>query len=263
VLAEAAAVLALAGPGADAHAFAVSVARGGPRPAGSAAERRAHERMARRFRGAGLRVRVQRFSTPRGRSRNVIGVRPRAGGCVRVLMAHADSMPAGPGALDNASGLGVLAALAPRLDAIDPPCEVWLVATGAEERLYTGSPDHLGALALTRIVPRRRVRAALSLDEVGRGRRFLLRSPVPSARPRVERELISAARAHGIRVGWRRDEGSGNSDHREFELAGMPAVKLGVVDNRCRHLACDRAGRLQRPAFARAQRLVEAALLIR
>ena len=263
MLAEAAAVLALAAPCADAYAFAVSVARCGSRPAGSAAERRAHERMARRFRGAGLQVRVQRFSTPRGRSRNVIGIRSQSGPrrCLRVLMAHADSMPAGPGALDNASGLGVLAALAPRLDAIDPPCDVWLVATGAEERLYTGSPDHLGALALTRIVPRRRVRVALSLDEVGRGRRFLLRSPAPYARPRLERELLTAARSRGIRMGWRRDDGTGNSDHREFELAGMPAIKLGVVDNRCRHLACDRAGRLHRSAFARAQRVVEATLV--
>jgi Peptidase family M28 len=263
VLAEAAAVLALAAPGADAYGFAVSVARGGPRPAGSAAERRAHERMARRFRAAGLQVRVQPFPTPRGRSRNVIGIRSHGGPprCVRVVMAHADSTPAGPGALDNASGLGVLAALAPRLQAIGPPCDVWLVATGAEERLHTGSPDHLGALALTRIVPRRRVRVALSLDEVGRGRRFLLRSPAPSARPRVERELLAAARALGIRMGWRRDDGTGNSDHREFELAGMPALKLGVVGNRCRHLACDRAGRLHRSAFARAQRVVEATLL--
>ena len=62
--------------------------------------------------------------------------------------------------------------LAPRLDAIDPPCTVWLVATGAEERIYTGSPDHLGALALRDIVPRRRLRYALSLDEVGRGASF-------------------------------------------------------------------------------------------
>ena len=126
--------------------------------------------------------------------------------------------------------------------------------------MYKRQPDHLGALALTRIVPRRRVRVALSLDEVGRGRRFELRSPAPSARPRVEGELLRAGRARAIPIGWRRDEGTGNSDHRELALAGMPALKLGVLDNRCRHLACDRAGRLHRSAFARAQRVVEATL---
>src|SRR5687767_15635036 len=121
--------------------------------------------MRRRFEAAGLDVRVQRFDTPRGRSRNVIGVLE-GGRCLRVLMAHADTVPPAPGAEDNASGLGLLAALAPRLEAIDPPCEVWLVATGAEERIYTGSPDHLGSLALVRLVPRARLRYALSLDEV-------------------------------------------------------------------------------------------------
>ena len=251
------AAAAFAGPGEDARRFAVFVAGQGARPAASVAERRAHVRMRRRFARAGLDVRVQRFSTPRGRSRNVIGVRRGRRGCVRVLMAHADTVPPSPGAEDNASGLGLLAALAGRLEKVDPPCTVWLVATGAEERIYTGSPDHLGALALRRIVPRRRLRYALSLDEVGRGSYFRLRSPVGAPRPGVERELLGAARRVGVRLDWQRDSGTGNSDHREFELAGMPGVKLGVLANPCRHEACDTPGRLQRWAFARVLRVVE------
>jgi aminopeptidase YwaD len=180
---------------------------------------------------------------------------------VRVLMAHADTVPPSPGAEDNASGLGLLAGLAPRLEAIDPPCTVWLVATGAEERIYTGSPDHLGALALREIVPRRRLRYALSLDEVGRGASFRLRSPVAAPRPRVERELLAAAEEVGVSLDWQRDSGTGNSDHREFELAGMRGVKLGSLDNPCRHAACDSHDRLQRRAFARVQRIVEAAII--
>jgi Peptidase family M28 len=245
--------LATAALGVQAHNVAVSIARDGPRPAAGRLEHRAHGRMAKRFRAAGLTVRVQRFSTPRGRSRNVIGVW-RAGRCLRVVMAHTDTVPPSPGAIDNASGLGMLAALAPRLAAIDPPCTVWLVATGAEERLYTGSPDHLGALALTRIVPRKRLRYALSIDEVGRGTRFRLRSPVPKPRRRVERELMRSW------IDWQRDESTGNSDHREFELAGLPGVKLGVLDNPYRHTAADTPARLQRRAFARAQRVVESVL---
>ncbi len=58
-------------------------------------------------------------------------------------------------------------------------------------------------------------------------------------------------------VDWQRDDGTGNSDHREFELAGMRGVKLGVLDNPCRHSACDTPSRLQRRAFARVQRVVE------
>jgi hypothetical protein len=70
-------------------------------------------------------------------------------------MAHTDSTPNAPGANDNASGVGVVTELAGRLERIGPACDVWLVATGAEERIYTGSPDHLGALALARPQPLR------------------------------------------------------------------------------------------------------------
>jgi aminopeptidase YwaD len=131
LLAEAVVAAAL---GVQAHTVAVSVSRDGARPAAGALEARAHRRIRRRFERAGLDVRVQRFSTPRGRSHNVIGVRDGERRCVRVLMAHADTVPPSPGAEDNASGLGLLAALAPRLELLDPPCTVWLVATGAEER---------------------------------------------------------------------------------------------------------------------------------
>jgi hypothetical protein len=253
VLAAALAAAAFAAPGNVGYNFAVSASRDGPRPAAGRLERRAQMRLKRRFANAGLTVRVQHFATPRGRSRNVIGVW--AGGrCLRVVMAHADTVPPSPGADDNASGLGVLAALAPRLAAIRPLCTVWLVATGAEERNYTGSLDHLGARALTRIVPRKRLRYALSVDEVGRGTRFRLRSPARHPRRRVERELMRSF------IDWQRDDSAGNSDHREFELAGMRGVKLGVLDEPVRHTAADTPDRLQRRAFARVQRVLEAVL---
>jgi hypothetical protein len=40
----------------------------------------------------------------------------------------------------------------------------------------------------------------------------------------------------------------------------MRGVKLGVLDNPCRHEACDTPDRLQRAAFRRVQRVVEAVL---
>ena len=44
--------------------------------------------------------------------------------------------------------------------------------------------------------------------------------------------------ARGARVRWVRDDGTGNSDHREFQLAGLPAAKLGVAGRGepCRHM---------------------------
>ena len=254
----------------DAHGIAERLAKAGPRPAASRAEARAHALVERVFTDAGLKVAVQRFRVAgRGRSRNVIGAYETPSRCLRIVMAHTDSTPNGPGANDNASGVGVLAALAPRLARLRPSCDVWLVATGAEERVYTRSPDHLGALALARRVRARglarRLRWALSLDEVGRGPDFWLRSSARRARRKVEGELLTGARRAGARVRWVRDEGTGNSDHREFQISGLPAAKLGVGagGEPCRHLPCDRAARLQPRALKRARNLVERALRIR
>jgi hypothetical protein len=262
MLAAAATALALMG-GADdpGYLFARSLALAGPRPAGGAGERLAHRRVADAFRAAGLSVTHDRFAV-RGKrhSRNVIGVLERPGACLWILMAHADTVPPSPGADDNASGVGTLVALAPRVAALEPRCDVWLVATGAEERIYTGRPDHLGASALVRRVRARRprdLRWALSIDEVGRGREMWLRSP---RLRRFDRRVVGAARGTGLRVRWVADGGSGNSDHREFGLAGLTAAKLGVPDDPIRHTAGDVADRLREPTFPRVRRLLEALL---
>ena len=244
-----------------AHAFAVDLAAAGPRPAGSTAERAGQRAAAAEFRAAGLAVSHDRFAVPgKGTSRNVVAKRPGSSRCLRILVAHADSTPTSPGALDNASGVGLLVALARPVAADRPRCETWLVATGAEERLYTGRPDHLGASALVRRLRRERrtrdVRWALSLDEVGAGSSFDLYSPARRARAGVERPVLDAARAEGVRVRRVRDGGTGNSDHREIELAGMPGMKLGVVTHACRHTACDRPGQLRKGAFRRTTAVV-------
>jgi aminopeptidase YwaD len=246
----------------QAHAFAIELANAGPRPAASAAERRAHERVAARFRAAGLRVGFERFTVPgKGASRDVIGIRDTPARCLVIAMAHADTVPPAPGADDNASGVGAIVALAPALSAGPAPqCDTWLVATGSEERPYTGQPDHLGAAALVRRLRRTHrlqdVRLALALDEVGRGTRFELRSPVANPRADVETRILGAAQRAHVNVTWLRDSATGNSDHREFALAGAPATKLGVPDEPLRHTAGDTPDRLQRGAFARVLRVV-------
>jgi aminopeptidase YwaD len=254
-------------PAPSAHDVAVQLAGWGPRPAASRAEARAQRLVARSFGRAGLRVGTQEFDVPgRGSSRNVIGVYDTDAPCLRIVMAHSDTTPGAPGANDNASGVGVVTELAARLERIGPACDVWLVATGAEERIYTGSPDHLGALALARRVrarsARRRLDWALSLDEVGRDRPFWLRSPVAGVRPQVEGALLAAAQRARVPVSWARDQSTGNSDHREFELLGLPAAKLGVGagGEPCRHRPCDRGSRLDPVSLRQARRLVAEAL---
>ncbi|HEU4656197.1 MAG TPA: M28 family peptidase [Capillimicrobium sp.] len=259
----AAAVAAAIALGGHPYETAVHVATAiGTRPAGSAAERRLHRYAQRRMRRAGLAVAMPRFPLPAGgSSRNVIGVRDTPARCLDVVMAHGDSARAGRGALDNASGVGVVLALADVLRRTRTRCDVWLVVTGAEERIHTGSPDHLGSRALVRRVRRhgraRDLRIALSLDEVGRGRRFTLRSSAPAPRRAVEGLVVRAGRRAGVPVVWSRDTTTGNSDHREFQLAGLPAAVMQVWHgvHPCRHTACDVPGQLRRGAFARALRV--------
>ncbi len=272
--ARAVSALSVAGlPAADGGAAlraARRVASLGPRPAASSAERRAHAYVGRVFRKAGMKVTVQGFDVPgKGRSRNVIGLLDGPRKCLKIVMAHTDTTAPGPGANDNASGVGVVVALAKRLRSINPPCDVWLVATGAEERIYTGQPDHLGALALAKRARNRgaarRLRYALSLDEVGGNRPFWLRSPAPAARPGVEGALLRAAAGAGVAASWVRDGSDSNSDHREFELLGLPAAKLGVGagGEPCRHMSCDTSDRLDRRSLMLAQRMTERALRVR
>jgi len=264
-------VLMLAWPGAASAAtgdsalrFARAVAADGPRTATGAGEARAQRSLAARFRAAGMRVSTRAFAVPgKGRSRNVIGVRRGRGGCVRVVMAHADTVARSPGANDNASGLGALAELADRTRRGGLPCELWLVGTGAEERIFTGARDHLGALALARLVRRNRgaarLRWALSLDEVGRRRSLVLRSPAAGQRGGVERAIAAAARRERVPLRWQRDASGGLSDHREFHLLGLRAMKLGSSAS-CYHQACDTAGKLDRVALGLHVRVVGRAL---
>lgn len=252
-----------AGPSAYDAALHVS-AKIGSRPSASRNERRAHQYVADQFRTAGLAVSVSGFPVPgRGGSRNVIGRFEGASDCLQILMAHTDSVPPGLGANDNASGVGVLVALAPKLAALKPACDIWLVATGSEERVVIGTSYHVGSAALVKTVKGEGrggdLRFALSVDMVGRGSRFTLRSPQPSVRPGVEGEILGAAGRAGVTVRWGRDSGDGNSDHREFELAGLPAAVIEVWQgiDPCHHEACDRPGRLQKPTLNKALRVTE------
>jgi aminopeptidase YwaD len=236
----------------------------GSRPSASKNERRAHQYVARQFQAASLEVNFNPFRVPgHGRSRNVIGELDTPASCLVILMAHVDSVPPGLGANDNASGVGVLVALAPMLAGLEPSCDIWLVATGSEERVVTGLPYHAGSAALVKRVGaegrRGDLRFALSVDMVGRGKRFYLRSPEPGIRDGVEGTILAAARRAGVTVRWSRDSGDGNSDHREFELAGLPGAVLEAWKgaDACHHERCDRAGRLQEPAMKRATRVLE------
>ena len=237
--------------GSRAKAFVADLAALGPRPAGSSTERAGGRLVERRLRRLGYRIVIQTFPLPRGGvSRNILGVssrRPRV-----IVVAHLDGVRAGPAANDNGSGVAALLEVARSLRGRPG---VWVAALGAEERAETGSTLHLGSDRLVRGLTRagrRAVRLALSLDMVGVGPtlnvRGLERSPNRSARLALEQ-----ARAAGLRASYRLD--TGQSDHTELTLGGVPAAWIQWRWDPCWHRACDVASRVEPRKVAAAAEL--------
>lgn len=242
------------GPGGRAKQVVTLLASKGARPAGEpGAERFAQEFVATELRKLGYRVVFQRVDLPNGRSsRNVVGLssgRPKV-----VIVAHLDGVRRSPAANDNASGVAVLVELAASLRGMPG---VLVAATGAEERVVTGSRVHLGSLRLLRgISPqaRRGVRLAVSLDMVGVGTRLHVRG--------IEREPNRSARlllAQG-RSTYLRDDG--DSDHAELTRHGLPAAWLQWRTDACWHEPCDVARRVDAHKLDAAFRVVLSAAFL-
>jgi aminopeptidase YwaD len=236
------------GPGARAKRTVALIASEGPRPAGRlGAERVAQRYVAGELRGLGYRVVHQEIGLPDGRAtRNVVGFttrRPKV-----VLVAHLDGVQGSPAANDNASGVAVMLELAASLRG-EPG--VLVAATGAEERVVTGSQAHLGALRLLRgISPdaRRGVRLAVVLDMVGVGTRLHVRGI--EARPNRSARLLLAEGG----TTYLRDDG--DSDHAELSRGGLPAAWLQWRTDACWHEPCDTARRVDALKLQRAFRVV-------
>lgn len=117
---------------------------GQPRPTGSEAHARVREYLVDAIRGAGLEAEVQEAVVPAGeppgihrltRVRNVIGRLPGQGAGEAILLAaHYDSVPATPGAGDDASGVAALLETMRVMASGEPPRrDVIFLFTDAEE----------------------------------------------------------------------------------------------------------------------------------
>lgn len=207
----------------------------GPRHGTSPAFERAAAWVETRFEATGLEVRRQAFDVPGGVSWGV-AVGPGPGQNViatppgfdptrphLVVGAHLDTVPQAPGAEDNASGVGVLLALAASDVATRLPV-VW-IAFGAEEPRGPGDDDHhFGSrahVAALKLAERRAIRGMLSLDRVGVGSVV----PIGSATDQPPTALIRAARRAGVPVAP--ETGQRSSDHWSFVRAGLPGLRVG------------------------------------
>lgn len=223
----------------------------GPREATGPAYREAADWVARSFARQGYDVARQRVDVPAGES---WGVAVPAGRSVSIVAtppgfdatrphlvvgAHLDTVPQAPGAEDNASGVGVVLAVAAASSGRRTRLPVVFVAFGAEEPRGPGDDDHhYGSrryVAGMSAAQRAAVRGMVSLDRVGVGATV----PVGSAGETdpVQRSLLAAARRAGVPAVP--DPRQRSSDHWSFVRAGLPGARLGSTPYAAYHDAGD------------------------
>jgi aminopeptidase YwaD len=184
-------------------------------------------------------------------SLNVIahGGDPTAGG--RVLVgAHLDSVEAGPGATDNASGSAAVLELA-RVFANRPERErLSFVLFGAEEWGLWGSRRYVERIGEPGA---RRLRAMVNLDMVAVGDRFEIGGSGERSRDLQRRAIDSAAE-----LGYRASpfDAGGGSDHASFAAAGVPAVMIHWREDPNYHQPTDTIDKLDPEKLAASTRTV-------
>ncbi len=223
----------------------------GPREASSASYRRAADWVEREFTRHGYDVRRQQLRVPAG---NSWGVDVPAGKSTNVIAtsvdfdstephlvvgAHLDTVPQAPGAEDNASGIAMLLELARVAASNGTRLPVMFVAFGAEEPRGDGDAlHHFGSRAMVARMPaaeRRAITGMVSMDRVGVG------TVVPVCTGGVEPPVLRRAL---LRTAERVDVAAvpctnTSSDHWSFELAGVPAARVGGTSYAAYHSAAD------------------------
>jgi alkaline phosphatase isozyme conversion protein len=218
-------------PGHAAYSYMAALSDGiGRRIAGSANERRAALSIRDSFVALGYLPIVQLFRADDGEriitSRNVVAVKAGASEKIIVIGAHYDSVSVGRGAFDNASGVGLLLALAARLQPQATPYTIVFAAFGSEEVEYNGSRAYWRRLSSGQKAD---VLLMINFDSVAGGDQWCVYSGLgKKAWPR--RLLQRLAPSLGLTLltnpGLNEDYPYGTtgdwSDHVVFKRAGVP-----------------------------------------
>ncbi len=227
--AHAAAPLPFSRANASAHISALCA--NGPRVEGSVSEHRAFDYISSQLQASGYRITVQDVKLPKGKlTHNLIAEKKGRSAEVIVLGAHVDTKAPAPGANDNGSGVAVLLELARDFKGARTQPTIRFVFFGGEE-MSDKNPDHhhYGSRAYLRSLSkaqRRRIAGMVSVDMVGYGSVFNVRSMKVGPRTIVQSLQRSAARQR-IRMPFLKDPGRyGWSDHEPFERASIPAAWL-------------------------------------
>jgi aminopeptidase YwaD len=240
----------------------------GPRPGTSPAYFRAAAWVEQQLTDTGWTVRRQRFATPAGFSWNApVAAGPsvnlvatqgelRPGEPWLAVGAHLDTVPLAPGAEDNASGIGVLLALAEALRDTRSRLPVVLIAFGSEEPRGEGDEHHhYGSRAyVASLTPpqRRSLRGMVSLDRVGVGDVLPVGTPAePNA---LTDALVRAAEDAGVETVI--DTFQRSSDHWSFARDGLPGARLGGTSYGAYHDETDLPSVVDRAQLERTARTV-------
>jgi aminopeptidase YwaD len=165
---------------------------------------------------------TQPLSTDANADAHVIAVRPTANDSSPIIIfsAHFDSVGAGPGATDDASGTALVLELAHIFRARYPGYELRFVAFIAEEQGLLGSQFYAARLSSDE---RKRIVAVINLDSAAVGHHLLVVG---------DQRLAGIALAEGKRLGLPIEDytvynGVVGSDHLPFMRTDVPAITLG------------------------------------
>lgn len=187
-------------------------------------ERRAALYIARRFESYGYKVHIQKFSVDGGTSRNVVARWPGSITHPFVIGAHLDTVPASPGANDNASGVAAMLEAARLSAGRGPTRYIRWVAFGSEEYGDDGTHHDGSKEYVRRLGPkgRKRTPGMLSVDMIADGKPLLTGSF--GIGPRVLGRMVyrRITRNSGIRM--RYQTLCDCSDNGPFEHAGIPGA---------------------------------------
>jgi aminopeptidase YwaD len=181
---------------------------------------------------ASLKVNVTTEQKP---SLNVVAVSPATRGRLPIIIvgAHYDTVPAGPGANNNGSGVGVMLELA-RVLAREQRGEVRFVAFGSNELGLVGSRSYVERLTSDE---KSRIVAMINVDMVAVGPTMTF----TGSEDLVTRALAIAERLQIPKVTRLTTQRTANSDHLSFSGAGIPAIYIHRPDDPNFNTAQDRA----------------------
>jgi aminopeptidase S len=237
---------------------AIADASDGNRATGTSGFDASVEHVAATLEAAGYAVERQGFDAGGVSSTNLLAERIGTGGGLFILGAHLDSVQAGPGLNDNASGVAALLVVAEALTHLAPPAATLRFAFwGAEEGGPFGSATYVGTLDAEAIDG---IDGYLNFDMLGSPNGLTFVYDEPGAAPGSD-ALTSLVASPFQRRGlpWEPIDLTGHADHGPFTNAGIPtgglfaggrepvtdaqAARHGVIAGQpadpCSHAACD------------------------